>query len=139
MSTVTKTSSTPITASVERVWKTLAADFLAISEWAGGVKTSVANPATPDGLNGSPHGGRICDIEGMGLTDERIIAFDEDSRTLTYSVAAEGSPPRVCRSSSTPCRTPGPSSPTEPPRSWRCGCRLSPRGSWVRSVPSRWG
>lgn len=92
MSTVTKTSSTPIAASPEQVWKTIAADFLDISAWAGGVKTSTANPATPQGHNGSPHGGRICDIEGVGLTDERIIAFDADTQTLTYSVSAKGLP-----------------------------------------------
>lgn len=92
MSTVTKTSSTPIAASAEQVWKTLSADFLDISDWAGGVKTSSANPATPDGFNGSPYGGRICDIEGLGLTDERIIAFDADAQTLTYNVSAKGLP-----------------------------------------------
>lgn len=92
MSTVIKTSSTPIAASPEQVWKTIASDFLDISAWAGGVKSSTANPATLTGINGSPHGGRICDIEGMGLTDERIVAFDADTRTLTYSVSAKGLP-----------------------------------------------
>lgn len=92
MTTVTRTSSTPISASPEAVWKELDAGFLDISAWAGGVRSSVANPATPEGSNGSTYGGRICDIEGVGETDERLIAFDAAARTMTYSVRASGLP-----------------------------------------------
>lgn len=92
MTTVTRTSTTPIETSKDAVWKELDAGFLGISAWAGGVRSSVANPATPDGLNGSTHGGRICDVEGVGETDERLIAFDAEARTMTYSVRAEGLP-----------------------------------------------
>jgi hypothetical protein len=92
MTTVTRTSTTPIKASPEAVWKELDAGFLDISAWAGGVRSSVANPATPEGLNGSTHGGRICDVEGVGETAERLIAFDAEARTMTYSVRAEGLP-----------------------------------------------
>jgi len=92
MTTVTRTSTTPINASSEAVWKKLEAGFLDISAWAGGVRSSVANPATPGGLNGSTHGGRICDVEGVGETDERLIAFDAEVRTMTYSVRASGLP-----------------------------------------------
>jgi hypothetical protein len=92
MATVTRTSATPIKASPEVVWRELDAGFLGISAWAGGVRSSVANPATPGVLNGSAHGGRICDIEGVGETDERLIAFDTEARTMTYSVRASGLP-----------------------------------------------
>lgn len=92
MTTVTRTSTTPIKASPEAVWKELDAGFLEISAWAGGVRSSVANPATPEGSNGSTHGGRICDVEGVGETDERLIAFDAEARTMTYSVRASGLP-----------------------------------------------
>lgn len=92
MTTMTRTSTTQIEASKDAVWKELDAGFLGISAWAGGVRSSVANPATPDGLNGSTHGGRICDVEGVGETDERLIAFDAEARTMTYSVRAEGLP-----------------------------------------------
>jgi hypothetical protein len=92
MTTVTRTSTTSIDAHPEDVWKQLDAGFLEISAWAGGVRSSVANPATPGGTNGSTHGGRICDIEGVGETDERLIAFDAQARTMTYSVRAAGLP-----------------------------------------------
>ena len=92
MSTVTKTSTTSIAASPEDVWNEIGGNFLGIYKWAGGVKSSVANPATPSGLNGSTVGGRVCDIDGMGKTDERITRYDAAARTLTYSVKAEGMP-----------------------------------------------
>jgi hypothetical protein len=92
MTTVTRSSTTLVEASPEAVWQVLDAGFLDISAWAGGVRSSVANPATPNGPNGSTHGGRICDIEGVGETDERLIAFDAVARTMTYSVRASGLP-----------------------------------------------
>lgn len=92
MTTVRKSSTTMIAAPPEEVWAQLDAQFLDISGWAGGVKSSQANPATPTGLNGSAHGGRICDVDGVGITDERIVDFDALNRTLTYSVQADGLP-----------------------------------------------
>lgn len=92
MTRVTRQSTTTIAASPDTVWEELDTNFLDISKWAGGVRSSVANPATPEGVNGSAHGGRICDVAGVGTTDERIIGYDADRRTLTYSVQAEGLP-----------------------------------------------
>jgi hypothetical protein len=92
MTQVTRTSTTAIAAEPEAVWDELNAKFLEISTWAGGVTSSTANPATPNGFNGSAHGGRICEVQGVGPTDERIVAFDDGRRTLTYSVQAEGLP-----------------------------------------------
>lgn len=92
MGTVTKRSTTSIAASADAVWAELDDNFLEISRWAGGVNSSVANPATPEGVNGSSHGGRICDVEGIGETDERIINYDKGKRTLSYTVQAEGLP-----------------------------------------------
>jgi hypothetical protein len=92
MGTVRKSSVTTIETPPEAVWAELDGRFADISLWAGGVTSSKANPATPSGLNGSSYGGRICDIEGVGVTDERIVAFDAAQRTLTYSVKADGLP-----------------------------------------------
>ena len=92
MTTVTRTSTTLIAADPGEVWTELDANFVGISEWAGGVKSSVDNPATPTGLNGSTYGGRICDIDGIGVTDERIVGFDAGVRSLSYSVQSEGLP-----------------------------------------------
>jgi hypothetical protein len=90
--TLTKTSTTSIPAPAEEVWVELDTHFLEISTWAGGVNSSVANPATPTSVNGSTHGGRICDVDGIGTTDERISHFDPEARTLTYTIQAEGLP-----------------------------------------------
>lgn len=92
MTTVTRKSTTLIAAEPEEVWTELDANFVGISAWAGGVRSSVTNPATPTGLNGSAHGGRICDIDGIGVTDERIIRFDAEVRSLSYSIQSEGLP-----------------------------------------------
>jgi hypothetical protein len=92
MTTVRKSSTTMIAAPPEEVWAQLDAQFLDISGWARGVKSSQANPATPTGVNGSTHGGRICDVDGVGVTDERIVDFDALNRTLAYSVRSDGLP-----------------------------------------------
>lgn len=92
MSTVIKTSTTTINRSADDVFSELNDNFLDITNWAGGVKSSKANPATPTGFNGSAHGGRVCDVEGVGLTDERVAAFDKERRMISYTVSAEKAP-----------------------------------------------
>jgi len=89
---VTRTASDTVTAPADSIWRILADDFLEVSKWAGGVNSSKANPATPSGFNGSPHGGRVCDVDGIGPTDERIIVFDAGRRTLAYTVSAKKIP-----------------------------------------------
>lgn len=92
MSTIIKTSTTHIAADADTVWEALDEGFLDVSEWAGGVTSSKANPETPAGFNGSQHGGRICEVEGIGTTDERIVDFDRTGRRMGYSIAAKGLP-----------------------------------------------
>jgi hypothetical protein len=89
---VTRTATDVVAASPSSIWRTLSDGFLDISQWAGGVTTSTANAATPTGFNGSPHGGRVCDVDGIGITDERIVAYDASQRTLTYSISAKKIP-----------------------------------------------
>ncbi|MGB5755715.1 MAG: SRPBCC family protein [Acidimicrobiales bacterium] len=97
MSTVIKTSTTTINRSADDVFSELNDNFLDITNWAGGVKSSKANPATPTGFNGSAHGGRVCDVEGVGLTDERVAAFDKERRMISYTVSAEKLPSFLAR------------------------------------------
>ena len=96
MTEVTRTSTTTIAADAQAVWDELDANFLEISKWAGGVKSSVANPATPEGLNGSAHGGRVCEVAGVGTTDERIIGYAVEivRRTRRWPGIAVGAGPR---------------------------------------------
>lgn len=89
---VTRTATDTLPASPETIWRVLSDDFLEVSRWAGAVRSSKANPATPSGFNGSPYGGRVCDVDGIGLTDERIVAFDAIERTLAYTVSAKKIP-----------------------------------------------
>jgi hypothetical protein len=89
---VTRTATDTVAASSPSIWRTLSDDFLDVSKWAGGVNSSTANPSTPTGFNGSPHGGRVCDVEGIGITDERIVAYDAHQRTLTYTISAKKIP-----------------------------------------------
>jgi len=89
---VARTATDTVAALPEAVWAILSDDFLEVSRWAGGVTSSVANPETPSGVNGSPHGGRICEVKGLGTTDERIVEFDADQRTLAYVISAAKTP-----------------------------------------------
>lgn len=86
------TATETVAASPDTIWKILSDDFLKVYEWAGGVNSSTANPDAPAGPNGSPFGGRICDVDGIGLTDERVIAYDAPARTLSYSISAKKIP-----------------------------------------------
>lgn len=92
MSAHTKTTTTTIEASAKEVWRVLDADFIKVSRWGPGVLSSGPNPATPYGVNGSAYGGRVCQVEGLGRTDERIVGYDGGSRSLRYTVEAEGFP-----------------------------------------------
>jgi len=92
MTTIEKSASTTINASAEQVWSILADEFIDISRWAGGVLSSTINPNAPEGPNGSPVGGRVCDVKGVGLTDERIVTFNPDSGQIGYSIQAQGLP-----------------------------------------------
>jgi len=105
---VTRTATDTVAASPETVWRILSDDFLEVSTWAGGVTSSKANPATPSGFNGSPHGGRLCDVDGIGLTDERIVAFDAGQRILGYTISAKKIPFFVESMTSTWSVLPGP-------------------------------
>lgn len=108
MPTIKKASTTTVSVDAKTAWKVVAEDFLEISQWARGVKSSQANGATPDGINGSPYGGRICDVAGIGRTEERITAYDADTRSLTYLITAEGLPSFVAEMSNTWTVTPNP-------------------------------
>lgn len=93
----TDTSSTSIGAAADDVWAVLADDFLGNPAWAPGVISSEENPATPDGINGSPYGGRISDIDGLGRADIRLVDYDARSRRLSYTLEAENIPPFIER------------------------------------------
>jgi hypothetical protein len=102
----TATSTIPIDAKASEVWAVLADEFTDIAAWSPGVHTSGPNPATPNGINGSRHGGRVADIEGLGHTDVRITAYDAQARTLSYTVEADNIPPFIERLTNTWTVTP---------------------------------
>ena len=89
------TSTISIDADAQEVWRVLADEFLDNAAWAPGVISSEPNPETPDGINGSRYGGRVSDIEGLGKADVRLVAYDAQARTLTYTLEAENVPPFI--------------------------------------------
>ena len=95
MDTRIGTSAISIDAAVQAVWTVLADEFIDVAAWGPGVNSSVRNPETPEGLNGSRYGGRICEVEGLGKTTERIVAYDAQARTLSYTLEAENLPPFI--------------------------------------------
>lgn len=88
-------STISIDAEAREVWRVLSAEFLDVAAWVPGVNSSGPNPQTPNGINGSLYGGRVCDVEGLGKTDERIVAYDSQARMLSYTVEAENLPPFI--------------------------------------------
>jgi hypothetical protein len=83
---------TTIDATVEELWQILSGAFTDVATWASPVNWSKPNPQATEVLDGAPTGGRICDVPGFGLTDERIIRFDAESHTIGYNVTAEKIP-----------------------------------------------
>ena len=93
----TDTSTVSIDADPNDVWRVLADDFLDNAAWAPGVISSVANPATPVGVNGSRYGGRVSEITGLGTADVRLVDYDAPARMLSYTLEAENIPPFIER------------------------------------------
>lgn len=91
----TLTATVTIDTDANEVWRVLADDFIDVAAWGPGVISSGPNPDTPEGLNGSRYGGRVCNVEGLGTTDERLVAYDNNEKTLSYTVTAENLPPFI--------------------------------------------
>jgi hypothetical protein len=84
---ITKTDT--INTSAERVWEILSGEFTDISSWARNVAHSKARESADTLAVG---GGRVCEVPGFGLTDERFTRYDESNKTFSFSVEAEKIP-----------------------------------------------
>jgi hypothetical protein len=74
-----------VNASADEVWRVVAHEFDRIGSWATAVPVSRASDDGPE-LTGCPVWGRTCQTS-MGMfpeVQERIVAYDEAHRTLTY-------------------------------------------------------
>jgi carbon monoxide dehydrogenase subunit G len=83
-----------IAAPADRVWEVLGRGFTDVGAWASAIPSS---EASPDG------DGRVCSVAGapgIDRVEERLIAYDDAARTLTY-VAASGMPGAVGAASNT--------------------------------------
>lgn len=76
----------------DRVWEVLADEFVDVANWVSGLRGSSPNPRATEVPDGAPAGGRVCEVPGLGFTDERIIIFDPAQRRIGYSVDAEKIP-----------------------------------------------
>lgn len=92
MPLVKKATTDNISVDSKIVWNLLSEDFLKVSDWAGGVNSSGPNPNAKDAPKEAPHAGRICDIEGMGETDERVVEYDSKGMVIAYTISAKKIP-----------------------------------------------
>lgn len=92
MPTVTKTATLNVKAKPEKIWKVLSDDFLNVSKWAGGVSESGPNPKAKNSKTSAPHAGRICQVDGMGETDERVVEYSSEDMVIAYTIAAKKIP-----------------------------------------------
>jgi uncharacterized protein YndB with AHSA1/START domain len=74
-----------IDVSAEQVWQVVGREFTDIGRWASAIPTS-APTSTGDGREC-----RVPGVPGIDRVTERLIAYDDDTRTLTY-VADSGMP-----------------------------------------------
>lgn len=79
-----------VNASADRIWEIMVDEFTDVAAWASGLASSRPNPRAP-GSDGTPEG-RVCEVPGLGFTDERFTVFDPAGRTFGYSVDAEKVP-----------------------------------------------
>jgi hypothetical protein len=75
-------------ASADRLWQILADEFTNVASWASSIDHSKANADAMNHIDGAPAGGRVCEIPGFGVTDERFIRFDAENKSFAYSVKA---------------------------------------------------
>lgn len=83
-----------IAAPADRVWEVLGRGFTHVGLWASAIPSSIA---TPDG------DGRVCSVAGapgIDTVEERLTAYDDPTRTLTY-VADSGMPGAIGAASNT--------------------------------------
>jgi hypothetical protein len=79
-------------ASADRLWQILADEFTDIASWASGIDRSKANADATILIDGAPSGGRVCEVPGFGVTDERFTRFDAENKSFAYSVKAGKTP-----------------------------------------------
>lgn len=77
-----------IEAPADAVWEVLAHRFDRIGEWASGVPASTASAGVVSPV-GAPVTGRVCSTGRriLSVVEERIVAYDEAKRTLTYEAS----------------------------------------------------
>ena len=75
-----------INASADKVWKIVGTDFNNISEWASPVLESHAIPDLP------PGSGRVCNVKGVGKVVEALYEYDDERRTLAFTLESEKNP-----------------------------------------------
>lgn len=86
------TTTFTINAPAERIWSIMADDFVDVAHWASGLDSSRPNPQAVSVPPGATTGGRVCEVPGLGFTDERITVYDPSTHELGYSVDAEKIP-----------------------------------------------
>ena len=81
-----------INTSADKVWEILGPNFLRISEWGGGILSSVDNPQVKKRFESAPAGGRICNVKGFGQFKETILHYSDEQREITWDAVSDKIP-----------------------------------------------
>jgi len=78
-------STVSIEANAREAWRVLADESLGNAAWAPGVHSSGPDHATPSGINGSRHGGRLSDIQAVDAMFAQAAAASTSLETYLGS------------------------------------------------------
>ena len=80
-----------IQVSIDKLWKILVDDFENIADWSSSVLASEAKVDATVPAD-APLSGRVCQVPGIGATDESFTEFDAENYSFTFSLKGERMP-----------------------------------------------
>lgn len=92
MKSLTIKQSRDIDVSTDICWDIIGPNFTKIADWGSGVYKSWENESAEKKFEKAPVGGRYCDVKGFGKFDERIIKYDPENFTISWSATGEKLP-----------------------------------------------
>lgn len=83
------TTTVTINRPADDVWRVVGPGFAEAATWASSIDESIAVAPPQDAPLGAPCAGRVCHVSSRGADrlEERLEAYDDDARSLTYRVA----------------------------------------------------
>ena len=75
-----------------KAWGIIGPNFLNIGDWGRGVNKSWKNEDIKTSIEGTPAGGRFCDVGSFGVADEKIIHYNEQTQEISWSASISKMP-----------------------------------------------